>query len=218
MTYCDQAPSSSEAKRPDTPDMPVVRSYDAVMVAEAAQFKGLEGVLAVKRWLESTTHLEFPFNAYEDEVQCTLMRLDGQKKRYDLCGRFLGDDRRPVVVESKRYSSVGHQADDYTEYLANAYSTTAQDIKTVGDTRREYFWVTTHPFSQNKWPKLTSHTEVAAALEAHPKALNGNPVNQELLRLVASRLWLLVMHERQEDLALTRDELQQVFTVLKRKA
>lgn len=112
--------------------------------------KGLEGTLAVKRWLESTTHLEFPFNAYEDEAQCTLMRLDSQRKRYDLSGFFLTGVRRPVVVESKHYSAVGKQPEDYIEYLANAYSTTAQDLNTVGDRLRHYFWVTTHPFSQNE--------------------------------------------------------------------
>ena len=191
--------------------------YDELMVAEATQMKGLEGALAVKRWLESTTHLEFPFNAYEDEAQCTLMRLDGHKKRYDLTGFFLTAVRRPVVVESKNYSGVGNQPGDYVEYLANAYSTTAQDIKTIGDTRRQYFWVTTHPFSQTRWPELTGHEEVRRALQAHPEALNGEVIDEELLRIVASRLWLFVMPGRCDELSLSRDELQLVFAVLRRK-
>lgn len=188
------------------------------MVAEATQFEGLEGTLAVKRWLESTTFMELPFNAYEDEGQCTLVRLDGHAKRYDLSGYFLGESRRPIVVESKSYSTVGHQAGAYTEYLANAYSTTAHDIATVGDLRREYFWVTSHPFSQTKWPLLTSSDEMRDALKIHPEVLNGADADEDLLRDVASRLWLLVRHKRQEDITLTRDELQHVFTVLKRKA
>jgi hypothetical protein len=188
------------------------------MVAESTHLQGMEGAYAVKRWLESTTYLELPFNAYEDEAQCALARLDGEIKRYDLSGYFLGDNRRPVVVESKSYTTVGHQAEEHKEHLANAYSTTAWDIKTVGDTKREYIWVTTHPFAQNKWPRLMSHQEINAALELHPKVLNGEKIDEELVRVVASRLWLLVMHERQEQLALTRDELQHVFTVLKRKA
>lgn len=187
------------------------------MVAEATQMKGLEGALAVKRWLESTTHLEFPFNAYEDETLCTLMRLDGHKKRYDLSGFFLTGGRRPVVVESKNYSGVGNQPGDYIEYLANAYSTAVHDIKNIGDTRRQYFWVTTHPFSQTKWPELTSHQELRQALQAHPAALNGESIDEELLRMVASRLWLFVMPERHGALTLTRDELQRVFAVLRRK-
>jgi hypothetical protein len=188
------------------------------MVAEATQLEGLDGTLAVKRWLESTTFMELPFNAYEDEGQCTLVRLDGQKKRYDLSGYFLGKSRRPIVVESKSYSTVGHQGGDYTEYLANAYSTTARDIATVGDLQREYFWVTSHPFSQSKWARLTSSDELRDALQTHPEVLNGAEADEDLLRDVASRLWLLVRHKRQEEIALTRDELQQVFTVLKRKA
>ena len=147
--------------------------YAWAMVAEATQFEGLEGTLAVKRWLESTTFMELPFNAYEDEGQCTLVRLDGQTKRYDLSGYFLGDSRRPIAVESKAYSTVGHQAGAYTEYLANAYSITAHDIATVGDLRREYFWVTSHPFSQTKWAQLTSPDEIREALKTHAEALNG---------------------------------------------
>jgi len=192
-------------------------AYDELMVAEATQMKGLEGTLAVKRWLESSTHLEIPFNAYEDEALCTLMRLDGHKKRYDLNGFFLTAVRRPVVVESKNYTGVGNQPSDYTEYLANAYSTTAHDIKTIGDVCRQYFWVTTHPFSQTKWPELTSHGELRQALRAYPEALNGEDIDEELLRAVASRLWLFVMPERGDELSLTRDELQLVFTVLRRK-
>jgi hypothetical protein len=187
------------------------------MVAEATQMKGLEGALAVKRWLESTTHLELPFNAYEDEAQCTLMRLDGDRKCYDLSGFFLTGARRPVVVESKNYSGVGNQSGDYIEYLANAYSTAVCDLKSIGDTRRQYFWVTTHPFSQTKWPQLTSHHELRQALLAHPSVLNGESIDEELLRMVASRLWLFVMPERYDALSLTRDELQLVFTVLRRK-
>jgi hypothetical protein len=187
------------------------------MVAEAAQFKGLEGALAVKRWLESTTFIELPFNAYENEVQCTLVRLDGQVKRYDLCGYFLSDKKNPIAVESKAYATVGHQATAYTEYLANAYSVTARDISTVGDLRREYFWVTSHPFSQSKWPKLTASDEIREALKIYPDALDGRHVEEDLVRTVASRLWLLVRHERQEEITMSRNELQHVFTVLQRK-
>lgn len=187
------------------------------MVAEAAQFKGLEGALAVKRWLESTTFIELPFNAYENEAQCTLVRLDGQVKRYDLCGYFLGENRNPIAVESKAYATVGHQASAYTEYLANAYSVTVHDLSTVGDLRREYFWVTSHPFSQSKWPKLTASEEIREALKTHPEVLDGRGIEEDLVRTVASRLWLLVRHERQEEITMSRNELQHVFTVLQRK-
>lgn len=180
--------------------------------------KGLEGALAVKRWLESSTHLELPFNAYEDEAQCTLMRLDGGKKRYDLSGFFLTGVRRPVVVESKNYSVVGNQPSDYTEYLANAYSTTAHDMSTIGDPRRQYFWVTTHPFSQSKWPELTSHDEMERALAEKPEVLSGNDIDDKILRLVSSRTWLFIIPERNAELSLTSDELQLIFTVLKRRS
>jgi hypothetical protein len=43
----------------------------------------------MKRWLESTTYLELPFNAYEHTAVCTEVRLDGEKKVFDLSGFFL---------------------------------------------------------------------------------------------------------------------------------
>ncbi|WP_344282094.1 hypothetical protein [Actinomadura napierensis] len=187
------------------------------MVAEGTQHLGLEGALAVKTWLESTTYLELPFNAYEDEPMCTLMLRDGSRKRYDLLGHFL-DERRPVVVESKRYTTPGHQGNDFTEFLANAYSATSHDLVTVGDVRREYIWVTTHPFSQTKWKGLTQPDEMRAALKTHSQLLAGEEIDEDRLRLVVSRLWLLVMHEKQKKLMLNRSELQLVRTVLDRKA
>lgn len=187
------------------------------MVAEGTQQLGLEGTYDVKTWLESTTFLELPFNVYENQPQCTLLLRDGSVKRYDLHGYFL-DVRRPAVVESKRYTTPGHQATAFTEFLANSYSAASQDLATIGDVGREYIWVTTHPFAQTKWRDLTHPDEIRAALKAHSQLLAGEEIDEDLLRLVAGRLWLLVMHEKQKKLMLTRGELQLVRTVLDRKA
>lgn len=180
--------------------------------AEQNHELGREGVFRVKAWLEATTHLSMPWNVYDNTAVCTRTRLDGGVKRYDLRGQFIGERQRPAVVEAKAYTTVGGQAAEYTEFLANAYSTTAHEIATVGDTETEFIWVTTHPFSQSKWPHLTGRAELAAAVEIHRDCLGANhEINQDLLVTVASRLWLLVRHERQSEISLTRSELFKIY-------
>jgi hypothetical protein len=180
--------------------------------AEANHELGRAGVFRVKGWLEATTHLTMPWNVYDHTAVCTRTRLDGGVKRYDLLGQFIGESQRPAVVEAKAYTGVGGQAAEYIEFLANAYSTTAHDIATVGDTKTEFIWVTTHPFSQSKWSQLTSRAELEAAVNAHPEWLgDDHVVDQDLLVTVASRLWLLVRHERQSEISLTTSELFKVY-------
>src|SRR3954447_23630774 len=159
------------------------------MAAETTQELGREGVFQVKKWLEATTDLTLPWNAYDSGPMCTRKRLDGGKKAYDLAGSFIAD-RRPAVVEAKRYTSPGNQPGEYIEFLANAYSTTAQEVKDVGDTRTEFIWVTTHPFSLTNWSKLTTRGTLEAAVKQHSDWLGDADLDQELLTKVAGRLWL----------------------------
>jgi hypothetical protein len=187
------------------------------MVAEATQMLGLTGVYFVKQWLESTTHLELPWNAYENQTQCTLPLLDGSVKRFDLAGHFLGERRRPIVVEAKKYTTPGHQGTEYKKYLAIAYSSTAKQLAEIGDPEREFFWVTTHPFSQNNWTDLLSREQIKGALATYPELINGTPVDDSLVERVADRLWLLVLHDKQEHLLLSRAELLAVHEKLSRK-
>lgn len=187
--------------------------------AEANHEAGRRGVMQVKGWLEATTHLTMQWNVYDNTAICSRPRLDGGIKRYDLLGQFIGERQRPAVVEVKAYNTVGGQAAEYVEFLANAYSTTAWEIATLGDdTKTEFIWVTTHPFSQTKWAELTSRSELAKAVETHREWLGkDHTVDEDLLVTVASRLWLLVRHERQSEISLTNSELYKIYEHIGRK-
>jgi hypothetical protein len=196
------------------------------MVAEEAQELGRDGVLAVKQWLESTTHVNFDFMVYDNQAKCTLENLSAKPKRFDLEGRFLEKKARALSVESKHYKTVGGQAAGFQEFLAIAYSTTARELETIGDTRREYMWVTYHPFAQTLWPKLTKKGNIRKALENYPRFLGQAPnepegtyrdVNEDVVDLLADRLWVLVFSHKQEKLMLSPKELSKVFAQLKRK-
>jgi hypothetical protein len=187
------------------------------MVAEGAHMDGLVGVKNAQQFLESTTYITLPWNVYENMNQTTFIRLDKKPKRYDLAGHFLGTRRRPLAVENKAYTTVGSQPEDYTEYLANAYSITARECEDGVDTEREFMWLTTHPFAQGKWRHLRTSDEIAAALQKHPEALAGRVPDNALMGTVASRLWLIPVHDRYRELVLERKELFKIHEVLERK-
>lgn len=186
--------------------------------AEAAHEKGRKGVILTQRWLESTTHLELPADAYDFSPECRITCLDGSKKLFDLKGWFF-KNKRTVWVENKAVSGERKQPQQYPLFLAIAYSATAMELKTGGlDPRWEFMWVTTHPFALPSWTKLTKPSQIRQALEG-PGAdlLNGERIDEDIIKLVSDRIWLLVLNTRQAELTLSASELSMVESVLKRK-
>jgi hypothetical protein len=188
-------------------------------VAEPVQRKGSDGVDLAKRWLESTTWIELPFDVYSNATVCTLRRLDGKVKRYDLFGSIHGNPNTPLYVESKNYdSNGGKQAAEFWEFLANAYSITANDLEEGEDGRREFWWVTRMPFSLTDWATLTTAERIKTAVEdRHPDYLGGHAIDVNLLARVAERVEVLVMNKRMEDFMLTPEELSLIESKLNRK-
>jgi hypothetical protein len=201
--------------------------------AEEVQELGREGVAMVKRWLEATTFIELNWNVYEDSALCIVQCLGektkstptGEKsmgartKKFDLAGAFIGLKRNPVVVESKNYTSTGAQHKYFKEFLATAYSSTVYELEHKhSDIAREFIWVTFHPFMLTEWMTLGTEEKIAQALVENPEYLDGRDVDQKVLRKVAERVWILVMHKKQEDISLTHEELMNVLYTLKRKA
>lgn len=185
--------------------------------AESAHEEGRKGVFNTKRWLESTTHIELNFDAYDWASECTISCLDGGLQTFDLKGQIY-KSKSMLFVENKAYTSVGSQAKDYQDFLAIAYSATAAEISRTQDPRWQFMWVTTYPFAQGKWPKLTKRSQIKAALEADTTGLlNGDPIDEEVLDLMADRVWLLVYNKRQQEFTLTPQELNMIEAKLNRK-
>lgn len=178
----------------------------------------MDGVDLAKRFLESTTWIELPFDVYDNAAICTLERLDGKVKRFDLFGSIFTEPSTPLYVEVKDYdSNGGTQGQEYWEFLANAYSITARDRKKNEDGRREFMWITRHPFNQTHWSSLTDPSRIEQALAKHPECLAGESIDSDLLAQVAQRLWLVVLHKRQEKLMLSPRELNIIESQLNRK-
>ncbi|MFC4783351.1 hypothetical protein ACT8ZV_02675 [Nocardioides sp. MAHUQ-72] len=191
------------------------------MPDEEVQERGREGVGMVKAWLEATTWMEFPANAYEDGTRCTVPLLSG-KKKFDLRGHHLGDksQRRGLSVECKRYKTKGGQLKEFRRFLAIAYSAHAKQIELVGDWNEDFLWVTSNPFATDTWASLRTEDYLLEAVHdpANQDVLGeGHDVDEKLARRVASGIWLLVFDEKQMDVTLTAQELRQVMTVLNRQ-
>ncbi|WP_343973320.1 hypothetical protein [Kribbella koreensis] len=188
------------------------------MAAEETQMLGLKGVYEIKQWLESTTHIRLPFNVYENQAACTVNCLNSEVKRFDIYGHLLRKSPVPLVVEAKRYTTPGHQGTEFRKFLAIAYSSIVKSIKDNGaDDRREFMWVTFHPFSQGDWPDLLSKAYLREALKVHSGYLAGEEIDEELIDGMPDRLWVLVYHSKQKSLLLTREELLLAHSVLKRE-
>ncbi|MFJ6044506.1 hypothetical protein [Brachybacterium paraconglomeratum] len=186
---------------------------------EDIQELGREGAATLKRWLEATTYMELPFDAYHHEIDCMIHTLGGQKKQLDLVGYMLTDKKAPVFIECKRYKSAGRQYAEYIKFLAIAYGHTAKELTDYGKTRESlYYWVTYHPFNLDNWSKLETYEHIKKATEEHPEFLGDTTFNAPLAHEVASRVTVLVFNPKQEALSLTRSELETIRPALERKA
>ncbi len=186
---------------------------------EDVQELGREGAATLKRWLEATTYIELPFDAYHHAIDCTIFTLGG-KKNLDLVGHMLTGNKEPVFVECKRYTSASRQYTEFKKFLAIAYGHTAKEIEDHGKSRKSnYYWVTFHPFNLENWTKLETFEHLKAALAEHPDYQGGEDNFDDTLgHEVASRVTVLVFNPKQEQLSLTREELESIRTILKRKA
>ncbi|MFJ7751822.1 hypothetical protein ACIQXM_17930 [Arthrobacter sp. NPDC097144] len=187
------------------------------MPAEENHELGRDGVFLFKRWLEATTYLDLPWNAYGSGALCEIKHMDGVKE-YDLAGMFLTDGMPPVVVECKRYKYVGGQAAEFEEFLAIAYGSSVWD-RTNGmrEKNRNFIWATTHPFGQSNWSQLTTASNIEAAVGKHSRYAGDDPFDSSLAESLSQRIWLLVLSEKQEQIMLTPKEVLKVWKVLKRK-
>ncbi|MGH2864214.1 MAG: hypothetical protein ACRDJX_03075 [Solirubrobacteraceae bacterium] len=178
------------------------------VTAEGLHELGREGVIRIRRWLDSTARFDISHTAYDLDqaghpfTQVRLEQLDGRFEHFDLVGDIrdeTGHKGNTVYVECKNYSHAGNQAALYDDYLATCYSAFAARQTAVGHVPSiEFMWATTHPFAVTNFAKLTDSETVAAACKAAPynKRLGSETYDAGLGELLAERLWLVVVNDR----------------------
>ncbi|MGW7423519.1 hypothetical protein ACWGJB_26365 [Streptomyces sp. NPDC054813] len=184
---------------------------------ERQQEKGRDGVRFAREWLESTTRVQVPWVVYEVPHMTTLTLLDGSKESWDLAGFFTGGGKSMFYAEVKNYET-DDQGTPYREYLSDCYSVTAKMIEEGDDKKHEFMWITWHPFALKSWTKLCDPSAIEDALGKFPQKLDGRAYDPDIGRLVAERLWLIVLSRRQEELMMDRDYLGHIRHYLTRGA
>lgn len=189
------------------------------MATEESQEAGRDGVFLTKKWLEATTFIEMPLNAYEHPARCDVELLGGEVKKFDLVGSYLTGDKAPIVVESKAYTTAGAQTAAYKQFLVDAYSATKRRLNSkLKDDRTEFMWVTTHPFGRtDNWRNLETEDYLRTVLGENLGFLDGEDIDEQTVRLVAQRVWLLVRNPKQDQITMDSNEVNQVCTLLKRR-
>lgn len=178
------------------------------VTAEGLHELGRQGVVRIRRWLDSTARFAISHSAYDLDpagnpyTQVRVEQLNGRFENFDLIGDIrdeAGKKGNTVYVECKHYSSAGNQGVLYDEYLATCYSAFAARQANLGHVPSiEFMWVTTHPFAQTTFTKLTEEPTISAACghETHKKRLADEPYDNALGQILSKRLWLVVVNDR----------------------
>ena len=181
-------------------------------IAEEAHEAGREGVMDVKRWLESTMRFEVRYTVYDQPVRVTLPLLNGKSKRFDMLAQHYKADAehspsgRDVYVEVKNVhtlNSARKQSKQYKAFVATAYSATRAGALQLGrDPEYEFMWATRHPWEVEHFIELTTGAFVKEALSENDALLGGDTPDASLADEIANRLWIWHIPTRQDEMTM----------------
>jgi hypothetical protein len=105
--------------------------------------------------------------------------------------------------EVKKVTSEAGQGTQYREYLAKCYRASK-----VHDQPYHFMWITWHPFNVGIWQQLCEFSSVKAAVKASKEEYCGDgDIDDTLCGQLATRLWLIVLSDRQETLTMSDEML-----------
>lgn len=176
---------------------------------EETHHKGIDGAQRAKRWLEGTTRVVQTWMNPEDATKLTFSWATTGEFSFDLGGTFWGDElhNKNFFVECKKYKADGDQGTEYRKYLAKCYLALKQSPGWCD----HFMWITWAPFSLKSWEKLLTTDYVAESVRqtaVREKTLGDADGEPDLAHCadVASRLWLIVLSDKQEVLRLSDEE------------
>lgn len=112
-------------------------------------------------------------------------------------------------AESKNYEAPNDLAAHYSQFLAQCY-VAYMDKPGMCD---NFMWLAWSPHSITKWPTLMSEEYVRENVIEHRTRVFGvtgkdeaeTLVDADLVSAVASRLWLIILSEKQENLVISKE-------------
>lgn len=188
---------------------------------EALHRAGEDGARRAKRWLEATTRVKTVW-LNTDGRHAGRMTFkwphDPESYSFDLGGILhLGDfDGDYFVGESKKYGNANNNhGAEYRSFLAKCYAT-EQFMPAMYN---HYMWITWHPFCVTDWSILqTPEYVVRGVLDEHKRVLGclsrsegEAKLDHETITQVASKLWMIVLSDKQEQLVITPENRKLVY-------
>ncbi|MGP3955611.1 hypothetical protein ACTWPT_06400 [Nonomuraea sp. 3N208] len=186
------------------------------MPGEAMHIKGADGARRAKRWLDSTTRVRSSWTN-EDEVHASRLEFTwpygGQPFSFDVGGILTGGEFEGhfFAAECKNYDSDSDQGTHFDDWVAKCY-VTRRDHARLAD---HFMWITWHPFRVKTWTKLCTADTVKTGLlvprnakrvfDQEDAEVARSLIDDSLAEDIASRMWLLVLSEKQEKLVITRE-------------
>ena len=182
---------------------------------ETAQAKGADGARRAKRWLESTTRVNAQW-VNPDPPAVPKLTFSwphgGQNFSFDLGGLLkYGDfDGHVFFAESKNYAAPSDLSDHYSKFLAQCY---VADLDKPGYCDH-FMWIAWSPHNITKWPELTTADYVREPVVKNRARVFGEGVDEtqaealvdaDVVSEVASRLWLIILSEKQETLVISKE-------------
>lgn len=177
------------------------------MAGEVLHARGAEGVRRAKLWLDRTTRAEARWLVPDTIAvnKLTFKWHDGSTYSFDLGGllRFGGHDQEIFVAECKFYSGHHAQGTMFTEFIAKCYR-----ARLIDPARADQFiWITWAPFLVTKWEHLAKPSYIREAIHKHGLKCVGKgdtagidaEIDDDLIKDLAERLHVIVLHERQEE-------------------
>lgn len=179
---------------------------------ESAQAKGADGARRAKRWLESTTRVSANWvNPDKPAVPKLTFAWPhgGQHFSFDLGGvlKYGEFDGQVFFAESKNYAEPNDLRTHYSKFLAQCY-VAHLDKPGFCD---HFMWIAWSPHDITKWPILTSADYVKKHVIKHRERVFGETdeakaetmVDLDVVSAVASKLWLIILSEKQETLVIS---------------
>jgi hypothetical protein len=186
------------------------------MIGEALHEKGKDGARRAKLWLEATTRVSHSWLNTDAGIgeRCQFKwPFGGRSFSFDIGGLLRGPDfdGHSFLAECKKYSTVGNQPVEYSEYLAKCY-VAYQDHPKWAD---HFMWITWHPFNINRWANLCSEETIEKGVIDQRQRVFGTDdesqakacIHGDVVKSVADRLWVVVLSDKQEKLVIPREHL-----------
>ncbi|MDL4816944.1 hypothetical protein [Actinomadura opuntiae] len=196
------------------------------MPGEQLHVQGADYARRAKLWLDNSTRVRASW-LVTDEFGAERLTFPwphgGQDFSFDLGGILRGDrlENQSFLTEVKGYTTSSKQGPQYLSYLAKCYVALDEHPGNA----HNFMWITWCPFNVETWNELCTPTKVKEGVLRERERVLGTQdadaaaalIDDDRIKNVTERLWLIVLSERQERLVISPAELGELERIRRRR-